>query len=80
MKQGNKKQRHSTVGCLFACKKEEKNYKAKNSLFIIKLQAIFDKVKSLANIKKDMKAIVAKLSIIKIQGVLNNTAMKGNQM
>ena len=48
---------------------------AKNSLFI-KLQAIFDKVKSLVNIKKDIKAIEAKLSKIKIQGTLNNITMK----
>ncbi len=53
---------------------------AKDNSFIIKLQAMIDKVKSLANIKKGMKAIVVKLSKIKIQGVLNNTAMKGNQM
>ena len=56
-------------------KKEENNYMAKNSLFI-KLQAIFDKVKSLVNIKKDIKAIEAKLSKIKIQGTLNNITMK----
>ncbi len=49
---------------------------AKDNSFKINLQVMLDKVKSLANIKKGMKAIVAKLSIIKIQGVLNNTAMK----
>jgi len=51
---------------------------AKDNSFIIKLQAMIDKVKSLANIKKGMKAIEAKLSKIKIQGTLNNTAMKRN--
>ena len=53
-------------------KKEENNYMAKDNLFIIKLQAMLDRVKSLANIKKDIKAIEAKLSKIKIQGTLNN--------
>ena len=34
------------------------------------------RVKSLVNFKKDIKAIEAKLSKIKIQGTLNNITMK----
>lgn len=39
---------------------------AKDNSIIIKLQAMFDKVKSLENIKKGMKAIEAKLSKLKM--------------
>jgi len=42
-----------------------------NNSFIIKLQAMLDKVKSLANIKKDIKEIEPKLPKIKIAGALD---------
>ena len=48
--------------------------------FIIMLQVMLYMVKSLVNFKKDIKAIEAKLSKIKIQGTLNNAAMKSLQM
>ena len=41
--------------------------------FKLKLQAILDRVKSLANIRKDIQAIEAKLPKIKIKGTLNST-------
>lgn len=49
---------------------------ANDNSFIIKLQATLDKVKSLANIKEDIKVIELKLSKIKIQGTLNSTSTK----
>ena len=44
--------------------------------FNIKLQAVLDKIKSIANIKADIKAIESKLPKIKLQGTLNKTAVK----
>lgn len=41
--------------------------------FKLKLQVILDRVKSLANIRKDIQAIEAKLPKIKIKGTLNST-------
>lgn len=46
-----------------------------NNSFIIKLQAMLDKAKSLLNIKSDIKSIESKLKI-KIQGTLDKTATK----
>lgn len=45
-----------------------------NSSFTIKLQAMLDKIKSLANIKADIKAIEPKLPKIKIKGTLDKAA------
>ena len=45
-----------------------------NSSFVIKLQAMLDKVKSLANIKADIKVIESKLTKIKIKGTLDKSA------
>ena len=42
----------------------------------LKLEAVLDKVKSLANIKADIKALEARLSKIKIQGTLNSPATR----
>lgn len=44
--------------------------------FNIKLQAVLDKIKSIANIKADIKAVESKLPKIKLQGTLNKTAVK----
>lgn len=44
------------------------------SNFRIMLQAMLDKVKSIANIKSDIKAIEPKLPKVKIQGKLDKTA------
>lgn len=44
--------------------------------FILDLQAVLDKVKSIAKIKNDIKIIEAKLPKIKLQGTLNSTATK----
>ncbi len=44
------------------------------SNFRIMLQAMLDKVKSIANIKSDLKAIEPKLPKVKIQGKLDKTA------
>lgn len=44
------------------------------SNFQIMLQAILDKIKSIANIKGDIKAIEPKLPKVKLQGTLNKTA------
>ena len=41
--------------------------------FKLKVQAVLDKVKSIANIKADIKAIEAKLPKMKIQGTLDST-------
>lgn len=43
--------------------------------FIVKLQAMLDKVKSIANIKKNIKSIEPKLKI-KLQGILDKTVTK----
>ena len=45
-----------------------------SSSSVIKLQAMLDKVKSLANIKADIKAIESKLTKIKIKGTLDKSA------
>lgn len=42
--------------------------------FEIKLRAVLDKIKSIANIKSDIKAIEPKLPKVKIQGTLDKTA------
>ena len=44
------------------------------SNFRIMLQAMLDKVKSIANIKSDIKAIEPKLPKVKVQGKLDKTA------
>ena len=49
---------------------------ANDNSFIVKLQAMLDRVKSIANIKRDIKAIEAKLPKIKMQGTLNSAATK----
>ena len=49
---------------------------ANENPFIIKLQAVLDRVKSIANIKADIKAIEPKLPKVKIQGTLDSTATK----
>lgn len=43
--------------------------------FKLDLQAVLEKVKSIANIKRDIKIIEAKLPKIKLQGTLNKTAV-----
>lgn len=55
--------------------KKENNLMSDNS-FNIKLQAVLDKIKSIANIKADIKAVESKLPKIKLQGTLNKTAVK----
>ena len=44
--------------------------------FNIKLQAVLDKIKSIANIKADIKAIEGKLPKIKLQGTLLKTSTR----
>ena len=44
--------------------------------FKLKVQAVLDKVKSVANIKADIKAIESKLPKLKIQGTLNTTSTR----
>lgn len=44
--------------------------------FKLKIQAVLDKVKSIANIKADIKAIEAKLPKMKIQGTLDATSTR----
>ncbi len=44
--------------------------------FKLKVQAVLDKVKSVANIKTDIKAIESKLPKLKIQGTLNTTSTR----
>ncbi len=44
--------------------------------FKLKIQAMLDKVKSIANIRKDIKSITPKLPKIKIQGTLDNSKTK----
>lgn len=44
--------------------------------FQIMLQAVLDKIKSIANIKENIKAIEPKLPKIKLQGTLNSTTTK----
>jgi len=44
--------------------------------FKLKIQAVLDRVKSIANIKTDIKAIEPKLPKIKVQGTLDNTATR----
>lgn len=44
--------------------------------FKLKIQAVLDKVKSVANIKVDIKAIESKLPKLKIQGTLNTTSTR----
>lgn len=44
--------------------------------FMIRLQALLDKVKSIANIKSDIKSIESKLPKIKIQGMLDSAKTK----
>ena len=44
--------------------------------FKLKVQAVLDKVKSVANIKTDIKAIESKLPKLKIQGTLNKKRIK----
>ena len=43
--------------------------------FMLMLQAMLDKVKSLTNIKKDIKSIEPKLKV-KIQGILDKAATR----
>ena len=63
------------MGCLFICRERELiEFMSDNNSFMIKLQAILDKVKSLANIKGDIKAIEQKLPKLKIKGTLDKTA------
>ena len=47
---------------------------ANNNSFTIKLQAVLDKIKSLANIKADIEAIEPKLPKIRIKGTLDKAA------
>ena len=44
--------------------------------FKLKVHAVLDKVKSVANIKADIKAIESKLPKLKIQGTLNTTSTR----
>ncbi len=44
--------------------------------FKLKVQAVLDKVRSIVNIKADIKAIEAKLPKMKIQGTLNTTSTR----
>lgn len=44
--------------------------------FKLKVQAVLDKVKSIANIKADIKAIEAKLPKMKIQGTLDSASTR----
>lgn len=44
--------------------------------FKLDLQAVLEKVKSIANIKRDIKIIEAKLPKIKLQGTLNSTSTR----
>lgn len=47
-----------------------------DSNFMIRLQALLDKAKSIANIKTDIKSIKSSLSKIKIQGMLDSAKTK----
>lgn len=47
-----------------------------DSNFMIRLQALLDKVKSIANIKTDIKSIESSLPKIKIQGMLDGAKTK----
>lgn len=47
-----------------------------NNEFKLDLQAVLEKAKSIANIKRDIKIIEAKLSKIKIQGTLNSASTR----
>ena len=44
--------------------------------FVLDLQAVLEKAKSILNIKRDIKIIEAKLPKIKLQGTLNKTAVR----
>lgn len=69
--------RHSAEECFFDVKKYRKgNERMDENNFQIMLQAVLDKVKSIANIKENIKAIEAKLPKIKLKGTLNKTEVK----
>lgn len=64
------------LGCLFIMKKRRNyNYMDFNE-FKLDLQAVLEKAKSIANIKRDIKIIEAKLPKIKLQGTLNSTSTR----
>ena len=44
--------------------------------FKLKIQAVLDKAKSIANMKADIKSIEPRLPELKIQGTLNSAATK----
>ncbi len=61
----------------FPCKKKgDTAMSDKNSSLKLKIQAMLDKAKSLANIRADIKSIKSKLPRIKIRGALNMTATR----
>ena len=49
-----------------------------NQSFVVKVLAMLNKAKSIANIKADIKAIEPRLPKIKLQGILNKAATKKN--
>lgn len=53
-------------------KKEDKKLAAND--FKLKIQAVLDKAKSIANMKADIKSIEPRLPELKIQGTLNSAA------